>query len=196
MGAELDARDALVQVLVRPGGKAGVDGLLELEEALGDAARRGDRHDHHHARLEHEHLDVADRRRLEARRRDEREQAGDLREHLRRRLQCGLDLAAHRGQVERKTRGPRFHGLEYLRRVEPVTGFGRDPPRRRVRMRQEPQRLELGQLVPDGRGGEGQPRARDERLRADGLAGRDVLGDDAAENLALPFGQLGHLQGF
>ena len=49
-----------------------------------------------------EHLHSHDRRRLQRRRRHEREQTGHLREHLRRRLERVLDLGALGVQVERE----------------------------------------------------------------------------------------------
>ena len=52
-------------------------------------------------------------------------------------------------------------------------------------MREQPERLELGQLAADRRGGDMQARPLDERLRADGLAGRHVLLDDAPQDLPL-----------
>ena len=102
--AELEAGDAVVQVLRRPVDEAGVDGLAEAEDPLRDAAGRGDHDDHHDLRLEQQHLDVAHGRRPERRRRDEREQPRQLGEHLGRRLQRGVDLVARGRQVEREAR--------------------------------------------------------------------------------------------
>ena len=60
---------------------------------------------------------------------------------------------------------------------------------------EQPERLELGELAADGRRGDAEPRAVDDRLRADRLAGGDVLLDDPAEDVALACAQLVHLQG-
>ena len=64
-------------------------------------------------------------------------------------------------------------------------------------MREQPERLELGELAPHGRRRHGETGALDERLRADRLAGRHVLLDDAPEDVALALDQLdpgSHLQ--
>src|SRR5205807_8107290 len=61
---------------------------------------------------------------------------------------------------------------------------------RRVRMREQPEVLELCQLGPDRRRRDAQVGARDERLRADGLARADELLDNAPEDGLLPFAQL------
>ena len=91
---------ALVEVGGGPVGEPGVDRALEAEHALGDAARGGDDHDHQHLRLEHQHLDVADRRGLDRRRGDDREQVGDLRERLGRHAHRLVDLAADELQAQ------------------------------------------------------------------------------------------------
>ena len=57
-------------------------------------------------------------------------------------------------------------------------------------MREQPERLELGELAAHGRRRDAEPGALDERLRADRLAGRDVLLDDAPQDLALARCQL------
>ena len=62
-------------MLVRPRRETGVDRIVVFEDALRDAAAGRDHHNHHRARLEHEDLDVADGRRVERRRGDERQQA-------------------------------------------------------------------------------------------------------------------------
>ena len=83
-------------------------------------------------------------RRLERRGRDECEQPRDAREHLRRHLQRGIDLAPQRGQVEREGADTRIVVVEQLVRVEPIAPLGGDAPGRRVRMREQPAGLELG----------------------------------------------------
>src|SRR5262245_30768963 len=59
-----------------------------------------------------------------------------------------------------------------------------------MRVCQKPERLELRELAPYGRGRHLHPTALDERTRADGLPGRNVLLDDAAQNLAFTSGKL------
>src|SRR5207253_1075069 len=81
--------------------------------------------------------------------------------------------------------GTRLGSLEQLVHVDAIPRLGRDPPGRGVRVRQQPEPLELGELAPDGRGRDFEPRPLDERPRADGLSGRDVLLDEEAEHLAL-----------
>ena len=56
-------------------------------------------------------------------------------------------------------------------------------------MRQEAERLELGELRAHGRRGCTQARAFDERLRPHGLARGDELLDDEAEDLLLTRGE-------
>ena len=77
--AEPDAGEALAEVVGGPGDEAQVDRVREDVALLRDAAGRGDDDDHHDVRLQRQHLDVADRRRLERRRGDEREQPRQLR---------------------------------------------------------------------------------------------------------------------
>ena len=114
---------------------------------------------------------MADGRRLERRRRDEREQPRHLRERLGRRLQRVLDLAArHRRGRAGRTAGRGSSRSSSAVGVEPVAALGRDAAGGRVRMREQPERLELGELGADGRRRERERRALDEALRADGLA--------------------------
>ena len=56
-------------------------------------------------------------------------------------------------------------------------------------MREQPEPLELGELVPHRRRRDAEPGPLDERLRPDRLPGRDVLLDDVAEDLALALGE-------
>ena len=93
-----------------------------------------------------------------------------------------------------KRGGPRLLALEHLLGVEAVAGFGRDPAGRGVRMREQAERLELGELAADGRRRDAEAGALDERLRADRLAGGDVLLDDPPKDVALALADLGHLQ--
>src|SRR5439155_20322937 len=78
-----------------------------------------------------------------------------------------------------------IQGLDELLRVQPVAALGRQPSCRRVRMRQEAERLELGELTAHGRRGHAQLAALDETLGADRLARRHVLLDDTPQNLPL-----------
>ena len=185
MRADPDADEPLVQVLVRPGREPGVDPPVERDQLLGDAAGGGDRHDHHDGRLQQEYLDVAHRSRLETGRRDEREQSRHLAQHLGGRLERVLDLAPHRGQVEGEARRPRLLALEHPLGVEAVAGLGRDPAGGGVRVGEQAELLELRELVAHRARRDGQPGALDERLRADGLAGGDVLLDQAPEEVSL-----------
>ena len=124
-------------------------------------------------------------RRLERRRRDEGELTGEPREHLRRRLEDGIDLAPKLGQVEREQARPRVLAGQQLRRIELVALLGRNPAGRSVRMRQQPLALELRQLVAHGRRRDAQPTALDEVPGADRLAARHVLLHHEREQLAL-----------
>ena len=194
---ELEAGHRLVEVLARPLREPGIDRIVEVEEPLRHAARGGDHHDHHELRLQEQHLDVHDRRRLERRRGHEREQPRHLREHLRRRLQRRLDLAARRVQVERELGRLRREPVQQLVGVVAVAALGRHAAGGGVRMRQQAERLELGELGAHGRRRRGEPAALDERLRADGLATGNVRLDDAAQDFLLARTQLqlhAHLQ--
>ena len=58
-------------------------------------------------------------------------------------------------------------------------------------MREKADRLQLVELAPHGRGGHVEPaRTLDEHLRADRLAGRNILLDDASQDLELAVAQL------
>jgi hypothetical protein len=188
--AELQSRDRLVQVVARPLGEAGVDGIVEVEEPLGDAAGRGDDDDHHELRLQEQDLDVSHPGRLERGRGDEREQPRHLGEHLGRRLQRRLYLGARRRQVEWEGRRVRLESPEELVGVVAVPTFGRHAPRGRVGVREQPEILQLRKLRADGRRRDAEVGALDERLRADGLPRAHELLDDATEDLPLPFAQL------
>ena len=95
------------------------------------------------------------------------------------------------GAANERPRGrPRLEPLEQVARVEAVAAVGRDAPCRGVRMGEQAEALELGQLVPHRRGRDVELGPLDETLRADGLAGGDVLLDDAAQDLALSWGEL------
>ena len=69
-------------------------------------------------------------------------------------------------------------------------------------MRQEPLRLELGELAAHRRRGHIQARALEQRSRAHRFSGLDVILDDAAENRPLALAEIRwsrlpfHLQGF
>jgi len=61
-----------------------------------------------------------------------------------------------------------------------------------MRMREEPERLELCELAADGGRGDVHSRSLDERFRPDGLAGGDVLLDHPPQDLAPAEGELFH----
>ena len=65
--AEPRTRQALVQILGRPGDEARVDRLGERVAQVGDAAGRRDHDDHHEVALQRQHLDVPERRRPQRR---------------------------------------------------------------------------------------------------------------------------------
>ena len=135
---------------------------------------------------------MADGRRLERRRRDEREQPRHLREHLGRRLQRLVDLGL-RASVSSSgnSAGRGLLADEQAVDVDAVAGLGRHPAGGGVRVGQEPEPLELGELGADRRGRDVEAGALDEQPRADRRARRDVLLDDAREDLALALGELG-----
>ena len=98
-------------------------------------------------RLEREHLDVADRRRLERRRRHESEQPGRPREHVRRQPERVLDLVSHRAQVDAERLRTSLDGV---RRALPRTSGSRSPS---------------GACRPTCAGGSGAPFSRAPRAR-------------------------------
>ena len=65
--------------------------------------------------------------------------------------------------------------LQQLLGVQPVAGVGRHAAGRGVRMAEQAQRLQLGELVAHGRGRRVDGAGLDQRLGADRMAGRDVL---------------------
>ena len=85
--------------------------------------------------------------RPERRRRDEREQPRQLGEHLGGRLQRGVDLVPGGRQVEREAAGLRVEPLEQPVGVVAVAALGRDAAGRGVRVREQPEPLELGELA-------------------------------------------------
>ncbi len=190
MTPELEAADPVVEVLRAPVRQTRVDRLGKPVDALGDAAGGGDHDDHHDLWLEEQHLDVTHRGRAERRGRHEREQPRQLGEHLGGRLQRRLDLGPSGCEVEREAAGLRVEPLEQSVRVVAVAALGRDPAGGGVRVRQQPERLELGELAPYRRRRDVELRPFDERARADRLPGRDVLLDDAAQDRALTLVEL------
>ena len=183
--AEARADDPLVQILGRPGDEARVDGLGERVAHVRDAAGRRDDDDHDDGRLEQQHLRVPQRRRLQRRRRDEREQARHLREHLGRRLQRFRDLRVLARDAERELGPSRLRSGQERVDVEAVARLGGHAPGRGVRVREQAEALELGELVADGRRRDVEAGTLDERLRADGLAGGDVLLHHPPQDVAL-----------
>ena len=161
-----------------------------MEQALRDAACGRDDHDHDQLRLQEQHLHMPHVRRLERRRRDERQQPRHLREHLGCGLQRRLDLGVRRREIERERGRLRLKASEQLVGVVAVATLGRHAPGGRVRMREQPAAFQLCQLRPHRRRRDPQVGPLDERLRADGLSRADELLDDTAEDRPLPLAQL------
>jgi hypothetical protein len=97
---EPEPGETLVEIAPRPLDQAGVDLLLEGEDALGDAAVGSDHHHHHHPRLKPQYLDPVDRRRLQRRRRHQRDKISDPGEGGGRVADRLLDLSAHPREAE------------------------------------------------------------------------------------------------
>jgi uncharacterized protein (DUF3084 family) len=108
---------------------------------------------------------------LQGRRRDQRQQTCHLRQRLGRRLERDLDLGGRAAEIDRQARRARLEPVEQALDEEPVARLGWDSPRGGVRVRQQSEPLELGQLAADGGGRHPQARPFDEMLRADRLAG-------------------------
>ncbi len=174
----------------RPGDEPWIHGLVEPEHLLRHAARRRDQDDHDARRLEREHLDVPDRRGLERRRGDEREEARRVGEHVGRRPERLLDLVAHRAKLDAEGVRATLERVDELLRVDAVAALRRRPARRGVRMGQQAERLELCELTAHGGSGEAETGALDEHARTDRLAGRNVLLDHPPQDLAFPRCQL------
>ena len=140
-----------------------------------------------------QHLDVADRRGVQRRRGDDREQVRHLRQRLGRRAHRLVDLAADELQVEAALApGEREAALPVAEQavdVEAVAGVGRDPPGARVRVGEQPVLLEHRELVAHGRGAGLDLGVGGERLRAHGHAGGRVGLDDLAKDQLLSRGQ-------
>ena len=197
--AQAEAGEPLVQILAAPLRQAAVDLVLERNHAFRDASGRRDHDRHNGAGIEQQDFDVLHRRRLELRRRHEREHVGRARQHLAGRLECGIDLALKLGQVERERVRACLLPRQELVGVQPVRALRRHTAGRRVWMCEQPPRLELGELVSDGGRGHAQAGPLDEIARADRLAGGDVLLDHECEQVALAGSQAdcrirGHLQ--
>ena len=147
---EPEAHEPLVQILPRPGQQARVDRAVEGDEQLRDAARGGDDHDHHHLRLKRQHLDVPDRRRVQRRRGDDRQQVGHLRQGLRGRTHRLVHLTADQRELHAPLRleppARREHPVDHVA-VAGVRGHatGRD-----VGMGEQAELLEQRQFVSYG----------------------------------------------
>src|SRR5688572_5951291 len=188
--SEAHADELILEVRARPRYEAWIDGVDEAKHPLRHATGRGDDDDHEARRLEPQYLDMSNRGGLERGCRDERQEPRRVGEHLGRRAQRLFDLVAHRAQVDAELVGTPLEAVDELLRVDPVAALGRRAAGRRVRMRQQPERFELREFPPHGRRRDAQPRALHEHTRADRLARGDVLLDDAAQDLALPWGEL------
>ena len=98
--------------------------------------------------------------------------------------------AAGRGQVEVERGRLRLEALEQRARVVPIAAVGGHAAGGRVRVREQADLLQLGELAADGRRRDVQPGSLDQAFRAHGLARRHVLLDDTQDDLPLPFAQL------
>ena len=165
---------------MRPFGEAGIDRLGEGEDPLGDPTGGRDHHGHHELRLEQDHLDVADARRLERRRGHEREQVRDLRKRVRGRAERLVDVALRLREVQsQRRRRPRLELPQDAIDVGAVARVRRNTPCGRVRVGQETVLLEHRELVLHRGGGRLDAGTLDKRPRADGCARGDVALDDA-----------------
>ena len=185
-GPEPEPDQALVEVAGRPVGETPIDRPGEREQALGDAAGRGDDDDHQDLGLEGKNLDVADGRGLNRRSGDDRHQVGDLRQRLGGDAHGLVELVAHQRQGQGRTRRL---GREQAIDEVPVPGLGRDASGRGVGMSEETELLEVGQLVADRRRS---PLKRGaQRFAAHGRPIVEVLLDEAAQNQFLALGEHG-----
>ena len=149
--ADLHAAKLLVEVGTRPVDQTAVEVLVERYDPLGDAARRCD-HDHHRdLRLEREHLDAVDPRRLDRRRGDERQQVGHLGEVLGGGAHRLVDLAAHVGQLDGLADSRERALFEQVVDVVAVAGVGRHAAGGGVGMLEQAEVLQPGELGADGR---------------------------------------------
>ena len=182
---EPQADDLLVEIRPHPVDEPGINGVVELEQSLRHRSRRCDDDRHHDVRLNKKYLHVAHSGCLDGRCGHERQQSRELREHVRRRLERRLQLAARLCELERKRRRTRLEALEQAVGEEPIAVLRGHAAGRSVRMREQALPLELGELAAHPRRCDGKPRPLDERLRRDPLAGRDVLHHNETEELTL-----------
>ena len=184
--AQLRADQPLVEVDAGELGEPFVHRVGEGEDPLRDLARRGDQDHHDEARLQREDLDVPQRGGRDRRRRYHRHELGDARQRLGGLAQGVVDLAASAVVLEqdgRRRLAPlRHHGVD----VVPVAGIGGYAARRRVRVREHAQVLEVGEVVADRRSRDPEAGVLAEVLRAHRGAGGDVLFDDGPKDLLLP----------
>src|SRR5215216_4656353 len=195
--AERQPGRTLVQVLRGPIDQAWIDGLAEREHPLRHPAGGRDQNGDDELRLQREHLDVPHRRGLERWRRDEGEEPSHVGKRLGRRLQRRLDLVPGAGKVDLEPQRPRLEAVEQALREQPVSLLRGHAAGGGMRMREQAEPLELGELAPDGRRRDAQSRALNEVLRADGQPGGDVLLDEVPEDLPLTIAEFDvHLQEF
>ena len=116
-----------------------------------------------------------------------------MRERLRRGLQRRLELVPHLGDLEGQLLPAPVERVDELLRVDPIAALRRHAPRGRVRMHEQTQRFELGQLVADGGRRDVHPGALDDDLRPDGLPARNMLLDHPPENYAFAGRKLLHV---
>ena len=129
-------------------------------------------------------------------RRDDRGFGGEARESrsresqpLRGVRQRLLELMADRDLLFGLKARPRHQALDEV----PVAEVGRHAAGGGVRVRQQTELLERGELVPHRRRREVEAVFADERRRGHRLGGGDVLADDGAQQIALPVAELWEL---
>ena len=168
---EVGPGQTLVQVARCPVGEPGIYRLLEREGPFGDRPGRGDDDHQRDLGLQQENLYVLDRGRVQGRCGDGRQQVGHLGQRRGGHAHRLVDLAAHRGQLERETRPGREGRWLAQHRIDvlAVARVRRHPPGRGMRVVQVPELLEGGQLVADGRGAPLDVVALGQPLGPDGL---------------------------
>ena len=187
-GADAEPGERLVEVAGGPLDQAAVDGPVELEDAAGDVAGRGDRDHDDLVGLQLQDLDPVDRGAGQRRRGRHRDQVGDLRQRRRRLPHRLVDLAPQPRELE-LDRGRRHRRLHQRFDVEAVAGIGRHPAGRGVGMGQVAGRLQRRQLGPHRRGAPLDLRPLGDLFRTDRTCRRQVGVDHQLQDQLLAFTQ-------